>query len=273
MKTKPSNSVESASVDDGGKKGLAGAQTLARGLEVMMVVAAGKTDIADIAQALELTRSTAYRLAMTLVEHRFLTYTPRIGYALGSRILELGHVARRQTSLLRVAQEHLAALAASSGDTVHLGIRDGARALYLEKIAGSRRVDISSRVGERQPLRSTGLGKALLLDEDESGWGELYDYEAREGGRYGVERDAWLGRMRQYALKGYAFDLEENEDRIRCVAAPVRDASGKIVGALSVSSAAQYMDDERMVRLADEVLGATRAISRDLGWSPDKHGA
>jgi DNA-binding IclR family transcriptional regulator len=75
--------------------------------------------------------------------------------------------------------------------------------------------------------------------------------------------------MRQYAKAGYALDLEENEDRIRCVAAPVRDAASKIVGAISVSSAAQYMNDARMQDLAEEVRNAARMISLDLGWRDD----
>jgi len=64
-----------------------------------------------------------------------------------------------------------------------------------------------------------------------------------------------------------AFDLEENEDRIRCVAAPVRGANGKIVAAISVSGAAQYMDDARMETLVGEVRGVADAIGRDLGWT------
>jgi DNA-binding IclR family transcriptional regulator len=76
--------------------------------------------------------------------------------------------------------------------------------------------------------------------------------------------------MREYASAGYALDLEENEDRIRCVAAPVRDATQAIVGAISVSSAAQYMDDTRMKALAEEVRAAARAISRDMGWQDRK---
>jgi len=149
---------------------------------------------------------------------------------------------------------------------VHLGILDGERALYLDKISGSRRVEISSRIGERQPLRSTGLGKALILDGSEMRWRELYEYEDREGKYYGVPLDVWLNRMRGYARAGHALDLEENEDRIRCVAAPVRDAANQIVGAISVSSAAQYMDDARMQAMADEVRNAARQISLNLGW-------
>lgn len=251
---------------DGEPRALSGSQTLVRGLEVLQAVSEGSINLADLAHALKLTRSTTHRLAATLVEHRYLTFTPRVGYALGSKLLELGFLASRQMSLPRLARDHLEALAVATGDTVHLGVLDGPRALYLDKIPGRRRIEISSRVGERQPLRSTGLGKALILDETEARWRELYDYEDREGQRYGVDLGLWLKRMRNYAERGYAFDLEENEDRIRCVAAPVRDVGGKIAGAISVSSAAQYMDDERMERLGDDVRAAARAISKDLGW-------
>jgi len=75
-----------------------------------------------------------------------------------------------------------------------------------------------------------------------------------------------MRRMRDYAKRGYTFDLEENEDRIRCVAAPVRDATGKIKAAISVSSAAQYMNDARMEALARDVRWAAEQISRELGW-------
>ena len=170
--------------------------------------------------------------------------------------------------LPHVAREHLEALAASTGDTVHLGILEGTRALYLDKIHGSRRVEISSRIGERQPLRSTGLGKALILDAEESQWREYYDLEARLGHSYGVTLEAWLGRMREYAEGGYAFDLEENEDRIRCVAAPIRGVDGAIVGACSVSSAAQYMDDVRRAGIQSSYRSASRATEDELSPIP-----
>ena len=247
-------------------KGLSGSQTLIRGLDVLEAVAAGATNLVALAEALDLNRSTTHRLAATLVGRRYLSFTPRVGYALGPKLLELGFKARAQMSLPRVSREHMETLAAGTGDTVHLGILDGPRALYLDKIPGSRRVEISSRIGERQPLRSTGLGKALILDESETRWRELYEYEDLEGKRYDVSLAEWLGRMRDYAKAGYALDLEENEDRIRCVAAPVRDATSKIVGAISVSSAAQYMDDDRMQALAEEVRNTAQMISFDLGW-------
>ncbi len=243
-----------------------GSQTLVRGLDVLEAVASGVNNLADLAAAVKLNRSTAHRLASTLVEKRYLSFVPRSGYGLGPKALEVGYQARVQLNIPRLAREHLEVLAAQTGDTVHLGILDGTRALYLDKIPGRRRVEISSRVGELQPLRSTGLGKALLLDEDDDRLRKFYRCENGIGHPYQVPEATWLKRMRDYAKNGYTFDLEENEDRIRCVAAPVRDATGKIKAAISVSSAAHYMDDQRMQTLIDEVRGAADQISRELGW-------
>jgi DNA-binding IclR family transcriptional regulator len=251
------------------KAGFSGSQTLVRGLDVLHAVSRGAVNLILLAETLKLNRSTTHRLAATLVEQRYLSFTPRVGYALGPKLLELGYMARDQMSLQRIARKHIEFLAAHTGDTVHLGILDNTSALYLDKIPSSRRVAVHSRIGDLHPLRSTGLGKALILDFSEARWRELYEAENRKAKHYGVPLNAWLKRMREYAKAGYALDLEENEDRIRCVAAPVRDATETIIGAISVSSAAQYMDDDRMTLLIEDVRATARAISRDMGWRSD----
>jgi len=249
-----------------GSKTWLGSQTLVRGLDVLETVASGVSNLPELAARLGLNRSTAHRLAATLVERRYLTFVPRTGYGLGPKSLELGYQARVQLNIPRVARNHLEQLAAQTGDTVHLGVLDGTRALYLDKIPGRRRVEISSRVGELQPLRSTGLGKALLLDEDDARLKDFYRCENGREQQYRVSESTWLRRMRDYAKRGCAFDLEENEDRIRCVAAPIRDATGSIKASISVSSAAQYMNDERMQTLVGQVRWTAEQISRELGW-------
>lgn len=243
-----------------------GTQTLVRGLDVLEAVATGVNNLSELAVTLKLNRSTAHRLAATLVERRYLTFVPRSGYGLGAKSLELGYQARVQLNVPRVAREYLEKLAVQTGDTVHLGVLDGTRALYLDKIPGGRRVEISSRVGELQPLRSTGLGKALLLDENEGRLKDFYRCEEASEQHYEVSQSTWMRRMREYAKLGYTFDLEENEDRIRCVAAPIRDATGRIKAAISVSSAAQYMNDARMQALTKDVCRTAEQISRELGW-------
>ena len=263
----------SQSIEDRGEasapaKAPSGSQTLFRGLDVLEVVADGPLSLAELAARLGLTRSTTHRLAAALVERRYLSFVPREGYSLGAKLLELGYQARQQLDIVRVARPYLEQLAEISEDTVHLGVLDGAAALYLDKIPGQRRISISSRVGERHPLTTTGLGKALLLDASEDEMREQYALESVKP-RAKASLDLWLERMRGYAAAGHAYDLEENEDRIRCVAGPIRGADGRIVAAISVSSAAQYMDEARMEWLSAKVREMCGEISRQIGWRGD----
>ncbi len=245
-----------------------GSQTLVRGLDLLDQVIDGPVKLAELSQRMGLTRSTTHRLANALIDRGFLTFLPREGYLLGPKLLQLGFLAQGQADIVQIARPRIEELAAQTEDTVHFGRLDAGLALYLDKIPGRRRVDISSRIGDRQPLTSTGLGKALLLDDDETTWTTVFETEHPAGARR-PDYTIWLERMRGYVASGHAYDLEENEDLIRCVAAPVRDASGGIVGAISVSSAAQYMDDDRMATLSAQVRGTAERISRDLGWSPE----
>lgn len=248
----------------------AGTQTLLRGLDLLEAVVSGPVSLAELSKSLNLNRSTVHRLASALVDRGYLKLTPREGYTLSAKLLELGYAARQQISLPRVARPHLERLAELTGDTLHLGILDGNKALYLDKLPGRRRIEISSRVGERHPLCVTGLGKALLLDRTEDEWRSLFHAERGMGAQSAAAFHTWLEGMRRYQAGGYSFDLEENEDRIRCVGAPLRDETGKIVAAISVASVAQYMDDQRMADLSSTVRDTAAAISRDLGFTPNR---
>jgi DNA-binding IclR family transcriptional regulator len=248
----------------------AGTQTLLRGLDLLEAVVSGPVSLAELSKSLNLNRSTVHRLASALVDRGYLKLTPREGYTLSAKLLELGYAARQQISLPRVARPHLERLAESTGDTVHLGVLDGNKALYLDKLPGRRRIEISSRVGERHPLCVTGLGKALLLDRTQDEWRSLFHAERGLGAQSASAFHTWLKGMQRYQAGGYSFDLEENEDRIRCVGAPLRDETGKIVAAISVASVAQYMDDQRMADLSSTVRETAGAISRDLGFTPNR---
>lgn len=249
-----------------GREPAAGSQTLLRGLDILEAVAAGATDLAALSAVLGTPRSTTHRLAAALAERRYLNFVPREGYSLGPKLLELGFRAQHAVALTRVARPHLDRLSAVCDDTIHLGVLDGEWTLYLDKIPGRRRIEVSSRVGERQPVWSTGIGKALILDLGEAEWRRFYAVGEARGARRERDLEGWLDRMRAYARRGVAFDREENEPEVRCVAAPIRDASGAIVAAFSVTSTVQYMDEERMERLADEIPGWAGEISRALGW-------
>lgn len=244
-----------------------GSQTLMRGLDLIEAVSHEVLTLSELAVKLDLTKSTTHRLLSALVDRGYLAFTPRAGYRLGPKLLLLGTLAQAQADLVQVARPYLEDLSAATEDTVHLGILDGDSALYLDKVPGRRRITISSRIGDRQRLTSTGLGKALIIDHSPAYWRERFAADQADGAPK-VDPDVWYDRMAGYAQRGRAFDLEENEDQVRCVAAPIRDAGKHIVGAISVSSAAQYMSDDRMTTLTDQVCDVATAISRELGFDP-----
>ena len=254
------------SANEDKERGVTGALTLMRGLDVLKRVSKGDNTLGKISKSLGLNKSTVHRLATTLVEEHFLVFSQRDGYALGTMLLELGHAASQQITLTRVSHDHLVRLAADTGDTINLGVLDGHQVHYIDKIPGTRRIEVRCVIGERQYLRPTGLGKALLLDADEEKLREVYNREAREFPKYRYDLKGWLEVMQTYREGGFALDMDENEDRIRCVAAPIRDLSGNIVAAISISSAAQYMDDARLETLKGYVKEVTGTISRELGY-------
>ncbi|MEN5364746.1 IclR family transcriptional regulator [Brevundimonas intermedia] len=234
-----------------------------RGLDLLDMVATGPLSLSALSTGLRLTKSTTHRLAAALVDRGFLAKTPRQDYALGPRLLELGHAAQRQTDLTRVARPWLERLAAVTRDTVRLAVRDGDQALCVDLCMGQGRLVVSGRVGGRIDLLSSALGKALLLDASPEAMQTLLSASAK-GAR---DSAGWLERMHQYAHFDHAFDLEENDEGIRCVAAPIRDKTGAVVASIGVSAAAGHAPDARMAALAECVRNGAEAISRALGQS------
>lgn len=249
-----------------------GTQTLLRGLGVVQAVASGARDLKEIARLIGTTRSTTHRLASCLVDERYLRVVPQIGYLLGPKLIELGFQAREELPLVTLAGPYLDELSALTGDTVHLGIREGDEVLYLLKNPGRNGPEMRSRVGHRMPLARTGIGKALMLDDSPNDWQRLYDISLPAGGKSQFwpqhPQQSWEQleqRMTEYVAGGYAFDLEDNEPSIRCVAAPIRDASKGIVAAISIASTVPYMPLEKMAELIPLIKGVTARLSAELG--------
>lgn len=258
--------------DDSTKIAPTGTQTLLRGLAVVQAVANGARDLKDIARVIGTTRSTTHRLASCLVDERYLRVLPKVGYLLGPKLIELGFQAREELPLVTLAQPYLDELSALTGDTIHLAVREGDEVLYLHKNPGRNGPEMRSRVGHRMPIARTGIGKAMLLDAPVAEWRRVFELSQPVGGKNPLWPDhqeaSWEQfeeRMRSYVAGGYAFDLEDNEPSIRCVAAPIRDASHAIVAAISIASTVPYMPLEKMAELIPLLKGVTTRLSAELG--------
>ena len=247
----------------------ANSQTLLRGLAVIECVADVPRSIPEIAEATGVTYQTAHRVVSALTEVRYLRQVDNRTYGLGPKIVELGFAGYHQADVTKIAKPSLTKLAQATSDTVHLARLEDGEVIYLDKLQSRRPIEITSRIGGRKPAVSTGVGKALLLDTPEEDLRRLFK---RDRHLMKVETPAteWFARMRAYQDGGYAYDLGEDEHQIRCVAAPLRDATGRIVAAISVSSTLEYMQQDRMEALIPVVKATAAEISRELGFLGDR---
>ncbi|MCJ8139246.1 IclR family transcriptional regulator [Falsirhodobacter halotolerans] len=248
-----------------------GTQTLSRGLRLLEHVGAGVTDLRGLSERMGAPRSTVARMLANLVAEGYLHHVPYQGYSLGTKLILLGQRAREQRPLTALARSQLEALARATCDTVHLGTLDAGEVLYLDKVAGSRGLEMRSRVGARMPIASTGLGKAMMIGLPEETWPDAHGRAvifAAAPNRPDMRDYATLADdLRQSRARGFAVDLEENEFGIRCVAAPLRDATGAVVGAISVASAVTFLPEPRLHDLGPDVVRAANEISMVLGWT------
>lgn len=242
-----------------------GTQTLLRGLQLLEKVAEGVHDLQGLAQALGLSRSTAYRILASLARAGYLRHEPRKGYWLGPKLIRLGFKAYGQLHLPTLARPHLEALRDATQETVHLGILEGQEVVYIDKVPGRRELQLASQIGARFPAQSTALGKALLAWSPPERWRQAFVPGLRRTAKTLGDWPTFAAELEATRARGYAVDLEENEPGVRCVAAPILNGQGEPVAAVSVSTAALYLDEARIPEVARLVQEAARRISRELG--------
>jgi DNA-binding IclR family transcriptional regulator len=231
--------------------------------------------VTELARRLSLHKNNVFRLLATLEAQGYIEQSAASDrYRLGVENLELGQAFLRGRSLLRRARPILEALASELKETAHLATLRGFDVAHLDGARCEQPVLTSLRVGERLPPHCTALGKVLIGCASEN-VREAYDRSlsasdglvARTASTI-VDRDKLFEHLRMVAGAGFALDLEECEPGLCCAAAPVHDAAGRMVAALSISGPAFRLGEERLLRCAvPAVTGAAEALSRDQGYT------
>lgn len=244
------------------------AKALVKGLALVELIADSDRPLrlVDLVEASRLPRPTALRLLEVLCRAEVLRTTVDGRYALGPRVAAWGQSFLDRLDLRSQAIDLMEELVELSGETCFLGVVDRQQVLYLAAVNSPQPVRPAARPGFRNPLHCTGIGKVLL-----SG---MTDAEIRQVLVPPLERrtentmtgpDEVLAHVALVRGRGYATDEIENEDGVRCVAAPVRDHTGAVVAGISVSAPAYRFTTEDVHRLAPEVLRVTAELSRRLG--------
>jgi DNA-binding IclR family transcriptional regulator len=218
--------------------------------------------LGDLARITGLPVSTTYRLATELVEWGGLERADRAGYRIGMRLWELGTLAPRGETLRDVAMPFMQDLYEATHENVHLAVRDGLEALYLDIISGHESVRTRSRLGGRLPLHATGVGKVLLAHAPPEVLSALVESGMRRYTPYTVVAPGHLRRaLAEVRRSGVAYAREELTLGSLSVAAPVQGTGGVVVAALAVVLT-QGRGDLR--RLAPAVRTAAISTSRAL---------
>jgi IclR family acetate operon transcriptional repressor len=250
------------------------AKALVKGLALVDVVAAAREHVrlTDLVEASGLPRPTTLRLLDALLDAGLLELDPARGYSLGPQLAVWGERYLERLDVRRRAEDLMHALAGDTRETCFLGVREHREVLYVAYADGPQAVRPAARAGSRNPLHSTAIGKTLLAF-GAPGLADAY-VEGEMAARTPLtitEPAALLAELERIRGRGWAIDDVENEDGVRCVAAPVRDHRGAVVAAMSVAAPAYRFTLDDLDDLAPKVLAATAELSRRIGWRPDEH--
>jgi IclR family KDG regulon transcriptional repressor len=224
--------------------------------------------VTELSGELRLAKSTTHRLLQTLVGHSYVVQDPTSGrYHLGLKFLELGALVSDRLSIQKIARPYLQRLMEATNETVHLGVVEGHEVVYADKIECSHTIRMYSRVGRRSPLHCTALGKALLAHQPEATLIDLLQAGLPPHTARTITTARTLrAELRQIRQKGYAFDNEEFEEGLRCLAAPVRNHAGSVVASVGVAGPAGRIHPGRMSELIKLLQQAAEAVSTALGY-------
>lgn len=221
--------------------------------------------LTELALRVGASKSTILRLMAPLLEASLVQQRGDGSYAIGVGAVTLGSAYLNKLDLRAVAQPVLARLAAASKETVHLMVYNEAQVVYVDKIAGPSPIQMASRVGDRAAVHSTASGKAILAHLPVEEFDRVVAAGLSAHTRHTLVTAEQLAEdLRLVRARGFSLDDIENEEGIRCVAAPVFDHNGAVVAAVSVSGPADRVG-RNLDELAALIVSGASQISAQLG--------
>jgi DNA-binding IclR family transcriptional regulator len=244
---------------------------LIRGLDILSALSGDRRrmTLSEVAAALGVTKSSAYRLLYTLSFLGYVIYDADTkNYRLGPQILNLGFGYLASRDLVEVAMPHLIRLRDRTGWSAHLGELQGREVVYLTRVATRRSVASTVHVGTRFPARKTTMGRVLLSGLPEADIRDLYDDDGPVNETGTVA--GLLEQLAQDRRNGFVVQNSVYEPGVASVAAPIRDMTNRVVAAINISTIALLTNDAELNGpLKSEVVATAHAISQDLGRHSD----
>ncbi len=253
-------------------------QSLRRGLEILEFLAAsgGEATVSAAARQLAVDRSTASRLLATLEERGFVAQdldTQR--YRLGTKLLRLGDVLLEDQNLRSLGHDIVRSLSRETGESAHVAIRVGTDAIFVDRSQSTAVITINTgEVGTHDPLYCTAIGRALLCGMSDD---QVRDLLGQVPFRRFTPKTIstmveLLDRLKTVRANGYAFDDEEANVGVHCIAAPVYDHRRRVMAAIGISGPGARVARIGVETLARAVTNSAHELSSRLGYEPVEKG-
>jgi len=243
-------------------------QSVDRALTVLGLLAMhGELGVTELAADLGVHKSTAFRLVATLEAHDLVEQVSDRGkFRLGVGVLRLAGATAVRLDLVQESRPVAIKLAAAVGETVNVTVLSGFEALYLDQVTGPSALALHNWAGQRIPLHATSNGKVLLAHGPASLLAELPRPLRRFTPRTVVDEAALARDLDDVRRRGWAIAVDELEEGLTAIAAPIAGADGTVVASLSASGPTFRLTRERTPDVAARVVRAAREVSHRLGW-------
>jgi DNA-binding IclR family transcriptional regulator len=247
-------------------------QVLQRSMKVLDALLDARIPLSleQICAYTDLPKSTAFRIIVNLLQGQYLVETEK-GYWLGLKMLRFGALVEERLDLMQQARPFLMQLRDQVNETIHLAVLDDdLRVVYVEKLSTQHAVGLMmSRIGITVPMHCTALGKAMAAfrpEDDIRHWVVTHGLKSVTQTTI-THEDAFLQELREIRSRGYAVDNGEFEASVRCVAAPIRDRTGRVIAAVSISGPDTRMPVPLIGSfMAMQVVNTAQLISEALGY-------
>ncbi|MGD6943194.1 IclR family transcriptional regulator [Cytobacillus gottheilii] len=251
---------------------MANVQSLERALTLLNVLSEypNGIQITRLAEQVGLSKSTVHRLLSTLIDMNYVSKdTETDKYKIGFQIIYISRNVLNNIELIPISKPFLKKLSSDVNETIHLCMEDKGEVVYIDKIESNQTIRMYSRIGSRAPMYCTGVGKVLLSGKDQEQFEEIAaktDFITRTENTI-RSRDELKREVETIRAQGYALDNIENEEGIRCIAAPIYDYTGKIIASFSISGPSSRITMERIDdELQNKIQETARNISKQLGY-------
>lgn len=245
-------------------------QSINRALDIVESLAVQQSGLSltDIAGEVGLPKSTVYRIISTLVKRGYVDRNTDGNYKIGLKLIEAVSCHINSLELQTQARPYVLQIAANLGLTSHLGVMDGDKVVYIEKMDVLSSVKMYSQIGLRTHAYCSSLGKCMLSNYSKEELNAVMancsfiKFTPNTIGSIEELHD----EMSIVRKQGWAMDNEEYERGHRCIGAPIYDYRGDIIAAISASGDKHVLTDDRIESVAEYVKATALEISKGMGY-------